>query len=145
MDTQFIAQASAAALWADDRASQALGMVLDCVAPGRAALRMTVVAGMVNGHGFCHGGFIFNLADSAFAFACNSYNQRCVAQTCTITYLAPAKLGDVLLAKAREVSRVGRTGIYDISFTRAADGAVIAEFRGQSRAIKGELVASVSP
>ena len=145
MDAQAIAQASAAALWAEDRASQGLGIVCASVGPGTAELHMPIAASMVNGHGLCHGGFIFTLADSAFAFACNSHNQRCVAQSCAITYLAPAKLGETLVARAREVSRVGRTGIYDITITRQADSAVIAEFRGQSRTIAGELIASVSP
>ena len=145
MDAQYIAQASAAALWAEDKATQGLGATLVSVAPGEAVLRMTVVDSMVNGHGICHGGFIFALAGSAFAFAANSRNQRNVAQTCTITFLAPAKLGDVLIASGREIARVGRTGLCDVAVTREGDGLDIAEFRGQSRTIKGELIASVAP
>ena len=145
MDAQYIAEASAAALWAEDKATRGLGATLVSVAPGEAVLRMAVADSMVNGHGTCHGGFIFALADSAFAFACNSRNQRNVAQSCTITFLAPAKLGDVLIASGREVTRVERTGICDITVAREDDGLVIAEVRGQSRSIKGELIASVAP
>lgn len=118
-------------MWADDEASQQLGMELVDVGPGRATLRMTVRKDMVNGHAIGHGGFIFTLADSAFAFACNSRNRRTVAQACTITYLAPARLGDVLVAEATERSRAGRSGVYDVT-VRTGD-TVLAEFRGQSR------------
>jgi acyl-CoA thioesterase len=100
---------------------------------------MTVTDRMVNGHKICHGGFIFTLADSTFAFACNTYNQRTVAQHCAVTFINSGKLGDRLTARGVEVSRRGRSGIYDITVTRA-DGAVIAEFRGHSRTIEGELV-----
>ncbi len=99
---------------------------------------MTISEPMVNGHGTCHGGFIFSLADSAFAFACNSYNQRTVAQHCSITFLAPGKLGDRLVAKAGEASRMGRSGIYDIDVFNQ-DGVKIAIFRGHSRTVKGEF------
>jgi acyl-CoA thioesterase len=98
-----------------------------------------VTAPMVNGHNVCHGGFIFTLADSAFAFACNTYNERTVAQHCDITFVNPAKLGDHLVARAVERTRAGRSGIYDITVTRD-EGFVIAEFRGLSRTIGGELV-----
>ena len=145
MDADYIAKASAAALWAEDKATQGLGAALVSVAPGEAVLRMAVADSMVNGHGICHGGFIFALAGSAFAFAANSRNQRNVAQTCTITFLAPAKLGDVLVAHGREIARVERTGLCDVAVTREGDGMAIAEFRGQSRTIKGELIASVAP
>ena len=100
---------------------------------------MTIRPDMTNGHGICHGGFIFTLADSAFAFACNSYDERTVAQHCAVTFIAPAKLGDVLTAHAVEVSRTGRSGIYDITVTNGA-GAVVAEFRGHSRTISGSLL-----
>ena len=93
----------------------------------------------VNGHNICHGGFIFTLSDSAFAFACNTYNQRTVAQHCAVTFLVAGKLGDRLTARATERHRAGRSGIYDITVTRQ-DGTVIAEFRGHSRTIEGELV-----
>jgi acyl-CoA thioesterase len=97
---------------------------------------MTVADYMTNGHRICHGGYIFTLADSTFAFACNGYNQRVVAQHCNITYVAPAYEGDRLTAVGRELSRFGRSGIYDITVTRE-DGALIAQFRGHSRTVKG--------
>jgi acyl-CoA thioesterase len=136
MTPQELAEASARALWNDDSASQRLGIVLDHLAPGAATLSMEVTEAMSNGHGTCHGGYIFTLADSAFAFACNGYNQRTVGQHAAITYLAPARLGDRLTATAREVSRQGRSGLYDVRVTNQ-DGAHIAEFRGQSRTVKG--------
>lgn len=131
-----IAEASARALWTDDSASQQLGMHLDRVAPGEAVLSMTVTPAMSNGHGTCHGGYIFTLADSCFAFACNSHNQRAVAQHCAITYLIPGHIGDRLTATATEVSRRGRSGIYDIRITNQR-GEHVAEFRGHSRTVKG--------
>ncbi len=139
MNAQALAEACAAAMWAEDAASRGLGMRLDRVAPGEAVLSMTVTERMVNGHGICHGGFIFTLADSAFAFACNTYDQRTVAQHCAVTFIAPARLGDVLTAHAVEVSRSGRSGIYDVTVT-AQGGAVVAEFRGHSRTIEGVLL-----
>jgi acyl-CoA thioesterase len=139
MTSNHLAKAAADAMWMQDKASRALGMAIVEVAPGLATLTMSVTEAMVNGHGLCHGGYIFALADSAFAFACNSHNQRAVAQTCTITYVSPAKLGDRLIAKCREVSRVGRSGIYDVTVTRE-DTEVVAEFRGLSRTVKGTLV-----
>jgi len=126
-DAEALARACADVMWADDRASQALGMAIETVAPGHARLAMTVTAQMANGHGMCHGGYIFALADSAMAFACNTYNERAVAQHCAISYLRPAKLGMRLVATAREQSRAGRTGIFDVT--------VIAEFRGTSRGL----------
>jgi len=122
-------------MWADDAASQALGMDLIDVGPGRATIAMTVRDDMVNGHAIGHGGFTFTLADSAFAFACNSYNRRTVAQSCSISYLAPTRLGQVLIAEATERLRTGRSGIYDI--TVRAGEQVVAEFRGHSREIGG--------
>lgn len=136
MTPQELAEASAKALWNDDSASQRLGMVMDHLAPGEATLSMTVTEAMSNGHGTCHGGYIFTLADSAFAFACNGYNQRTVGQHASITYLAPARLGDRLTAAAREVSRQGRSGVYDVRVTNQ-DGVHVAEFRGLSRTVKG--------
>jgi acyl-CoA thioesterase len=131
-----LAQACADAMWADDHATQHLGICRDHIGPGTATLSMTLSRVMTNGHGMAHGGYIFTLADSAFAFACNSYNQRVVAQMASITFLAPAFEGDRLTATAREVSRRGRGGIYDIRVTNQA-GEQIAEFRGHSRTIKG--------
>jgi acyl-CoA thioesterase len=133
---QQLAEACAKIMWDGDMATQRLGMSLDRMAPGAATLSMTITAEMINGHGTCHGGYVFSLADSAFAFACNSYNQRAVAQHCSVTYIAPAFEGDRLTAAAREVSRRGRAGIYDIAVTNQK-GEHVAEFRGHSRTIKG--------
>ena len=138
-DAAEIAQLSADAMWAGDRASQAMGMKVEQVGPGYAVVSMPVTEVMTNGHGFCHGGFIFSLADSTFAFACNSHNQRHVAQTCQITYLAPGRLGMRLIAEARERYRGERSGLYDVT-VRSAEGETIAEFRGFSRSIPGLLV-----
>ncbi len=134
-----LARRCAEAMWRDDRASQAQGMSLDAVGPGTATLSMTVTDTMINGHEICHGGLIFTLADSAFAFACNAYNKVTVAQHCSVTFLAPAKLGDRLTARAEERALNGRSGIYDIRVENQ-DGKAIAEFRGHSRTIKGHLV-----
>ncbi len=139
MSPQELAEACAEAMWNDDNASRHLGMTIEHIAPGEARLSMTLTETMTNGHGNAHGGYLFTLADSAFAFACNTYNQLTVAQHCAITYVAPGALGDRLTATAREVSRRGRSGIYDISVTRE-DGTVIAEFRGHSRTINGTLL-----
>ena len=133
-----LARASADAMWSADTASRGLGMELVEVAPGRATVAMTLSDAMLNGHEIAHGGFIFTLADSAFAFACNSYGERTVAVHCSISFIKPAARGDRLIATAREVSRVGRSGIYDVSV--AANGIVIAEFRGHSRTIGGSIV-----
>jgi len=132
------AAAVAAAMWAEDHASRGLGMTLDHAAEGRAVLSMPVTAAMVNGHGICHGGFIFALADSAFAFACNWTDERTVAAHCAITYLRPAKLGMRLTAEAMEMVRLGRSGVTDVT-VRDETGAVIALFRGHSRMIGGRI------
>ncbi len=134
-----LAQRVAARMFESDRASQALGMSITRVAPGNATLTMTVRSDMVNGHAICHGGLIFTLADSAFAFACNSYNFNTVAQGCTIEYLAPAHQGDVLTADAQERSLSGRTGVYDVE-VKNQRGETIALFRGKSYRIKGQVV-----
>jgi acyl-CoA thioesterase len=133
-----VSRASAAAMWANDKASAGLGMALEHVAAGRARLSMTVRPEMVNGHGTCHGGFIFALADSAFAFACNSYGERVVAQHCAITFLRPATEGERLTAEAAERTRGRRSGIYDVRVT-GANGSVVAELRGHSRTIGSTL------
>jgi acyl-CoA thioesterase len=138
-DAVEIARASAEAMWAEDKASQGLGMQIVEVGPGHARLAMVVTERMTNGHGSCHGGFIFTLADSAFAFACNSHGQRAVAQHCSITYVAPGRLGMRLVAEARERHRAERSGIYDVTVKSEA-GETIAEFRGHSRSIPGTLV-----
>jgi acyl-CoA thioesterase len=130
-----VARRCAEAMWAEDNASQALGMRIVAVGPGAATLEMPVGKDMVNGHGIGHGGLTFTLADSAFAFACNSYNRRTVAAACEIRYLAPTRLGDVLTAEAVERSREGRDGTYDVT-VRSSDG-VVAEFVGHSKEIRG--------
>ena len=137
MTPQERAEKCAAMMWARDQASQWLGMTLDAVEPGGATLSFTVAKHHLNGHGICHGGFIFTLADSAFAFACNSYNQVTVAQENQITYLSPGQAGETLIAKATEVARTGRSGVYDVTVT-GADGRKVALFRGLSRTIKGQ-------
>lgn len=138
-DAAEIARLSTEAMWAEDNASRTLGMRIEEVGPGFAILSMGVSDAMVNGHGFCHGGYIFTLADSAFAFACNSHNQRHVGQHCQISYVAPGRLGMRLTAQARERQRGERSGIYDVTVTSEA-GEVIAEFRGSSRSIPGMWV-----
>jgi acyl-CoA thioesterase len=138
-DAVEVARLSAEAMWADDRASQALGMRVEEVAPGYSRLAMTVTESMTNGHATCHGGFIFTLADSAFAFACNSHGQRAVAQHCAVTFLAPGRLGARLTAEARERHRAERSGIYDVT-VRDEAGTTIAEFRGHSRTIAGTFL-----
>src|ERR1700751_1234344 len=113
-EAQPLAERVAEGMYSRDRASQALGMKIASVGPGHAELTMAVRPDMLNGHAICHGGFIFTLADSAFAFACNSYNLTTVASGCAIEFLAPAREGDVLTATAQERSTAGRTGVYDI-------------------------------
>ena len=134
-----LAERVAATMFSNDRASQALGMRIATVSPGRAELTMTVRDDMLNGHAICHGGFIFALADSTFAFACNSYNRNTDAQGCSIEYLAPAHAGDVLHAVGVERSRGGRTGVYDIE-VRNQNGRTVALFRGKSYRIDGHVV-----
>jgi len=126
-------------MWAEDKASQALGMAVVAIGPGRATLRMTVRAEMCNGHHVCHGGMIFSLADSAFAFACNSHNKVTVAGNCAVTFIAPARAGDILTAEAVERHRGGRSGVCDVTVTDGHD-TLIALFRGHSIQIQGELV-----
>jgi acyl-CoA thioesterase len=130
-----LARACAEAMWEEDDASKALGMEIVEIKPGQATLTMTIKPHMVNGQRIAHGGFIFTLADSAFAFACNTHNERVVAAQGSITFVAPGKLGDSLVATAREVSRSGRSGIYDVRVSVA--DTVIAEFRGHSRSVAG--------
>nr|WP_244641862.1 hydroxyphenylacetyl-CoA thioesterase PaaI [Chelatococcus reniformis] len=125
-------------MWASDRASHALGMTLERIGPGEAVMAMPVREDMTNGHGICHGGFIFTLADSAFAFACNSHGQRTVAQHCAVTFIRPVMGGELLRAHAVERSRQGRGGIYDVT-VRDGGGETVAEFRGHSRTIAGRL------
>ena len=138
-DPRALAEACAKTMWLEDRASRGLGMSLQRVAPGEAVLSMTVRKEMTNGHGICHGGFIFTLADSTFAFACNTYDQRTVAQQCAVTFLQPVREGETLTAHAVERNRAGRGGIYDVT-VRDSNNSVVAEFRGHSRTISGRLL-----
>ena len=131
-------------MFANDAASKdTMGMELVSVAPGRAVMRMAVKPLHLNGHQICHGGFIFTLADSTFAFACNSHNRNTVASACAIDFLAPARLGDVLEAEAVERSRSGRTGVYDIT-VKVRGGKTVALFRGKSYRIDGEVIAGLA-
>lgn len=135
-DPQQLAELAAATMYDKDMASQGLGIQLASVLPGQASMTMTVRPDMLNGHKSCHGGFLFSLADSAFAFACNSRNQVSVASGCSIDFLAPAFEGDELTATASEYSLGGRMGIYDVHVTNQ-DGKRIAVFRGRSYRING--------
>ena len=139
MDAQHLARACADALWEDDRACQALGVEVLEVTTGRAVLAMNVRDDMVNGHSICHGGYTFLLADSAFAYACNSENHNTVAAGARIEFLAPGRLGDRLTATAVQVSQGRRTGVYDVEVTNQ-EGRTLALFRGNSHRIGGVLV-----
>ena len=136
LSSQALAEACAEAMWAGDATTQRLGMRIERIAPGEATLSMEVTDLMLNGHGLAHGGFVFALADSAFAFACNGYNQRTVGHQAAITYMAPGRLGDRLTAVARELYRGKRDGLYDVHVTNQR-GEQVAEFRGHSRTVKG--------
>jgi len=138
-DADETARRSAAAMLGADAASREAGVRLLDVAPGRAVATMTVTRAMTNGHGIAHGAFVFLLADTTFAVACNSHGVRTVAAGCDITYLSPAEVGDELVAEAQERARSGRSGVYDVS-VRRSDGTAVAELRGRSRTIGGSLV-----
>ncbi|WEN41559.1 Acyl-coenzyme A thioesterase PaaI [Thauera sp. GDN1] len=142
-DPQALAEAVATAMWSRDRAAQALGMRIDSVGPGTATLSMRVRSDMVNGHHICHGGLIFSLADTAFAYACNAYNRNTVASGCNIDFVAPGKEGDTLQAEAVERSASGRTGVYDVT-VRDSAGRTVALFRGKSYRISGEVIAGLA-
>ena len=134
---QDVADAVREGMFANDRASKSLGMQVLEVSPGSATVVMTVRDDMLNGHQTCHGGFIAALADSAFAFACNSYNELTVASGFSIDLMAPARCGDVLTARCTEVSKAGRTGVYDADIFNQRDER-LAVFRGRSYTIKGK-------
>lgn len=136
-----LAQDAAHAMWSRDHVAKAMGMTLDEVKPGYARLSMVVRQDMVNGHAICHGGMVFTLADTAFAYSCNSYNLNTVASACHIDFLAPSHLGDTLVAEGVERAQGGRTGVYDIT-VKAGSGKTIALFRGKSARIKGEVITS---
>jgi len=138
-EPQATAEAVRAQMYGRDRAAQALGITVEAIGPGSAVCRMGVRDDMLNGHATCHGGLIFTLADTAFAYACNAGNRATVALTCQVTFIAPARQGDVLSASAHEQSRTGRTGVYDVE-VRRADGRVVALFRGQAYEVRGAVV-----
>ena len=142
-DPRQLAEAVRAAMYARDHAAKALGITVEEVGPGFARCRMVVREDMVNGHEICHGGLTFTLADCAFAYACNAYNRVTVALGAQISFVAPARFGDVLLATAREQSRAGRTGVYDVEVS-TADGAMVALFRGTSYETRGEVVVTAA-
>jgi acyl-CoA thioesterase len=137
-DLQTLAELAGKTMYERDPTSQALGMALSEIRPGYARMTMTVRADMLNGHRTCHGGYIFMLADSAFAFACNSHNFNTVGAGCTIDYLAPGREGDVLTAEAVEQALAGKTGVYDVAVTN--EGRTVALFRGKSHRVPGVLV-----
>lgn len=133
-EAQRLAQNAADRMYADDVASQSLGITIENVAPGAATARMRVTAAMVNGHAIAHGGYIFLVADTAFAFACNTRGAR-VAGSADIVFLRPVREGEELVAEARERALSGSSGVYDVT-VRGMDGDVVAEFRGQSRRMR---------
>jgi len=136
---QRVAEATRDAMLRGDQATRGLGIDVLAIAPGSATLAMTVRPDMLNGHAICHGGFIATLADSAFAFACNAYNEVTVASGFDINLLAAARLGDVLTATASEVSKSGRTGVYDVAVANQ-QGRQVAAFRGRSYTMKGQAL-----
>jgi acyl-CoA thioesterase len=138
-EAQLLAERAADVLFDRDRASQTLGMSITAVRPGFAQVTMPVRADMLNGHGVCHGGLVFALGDSAFAFACNSYNEATVAAAASIDFLAPARAGDLLTAEARELWRTQRNCLYEIVVFNQ-HGERIALFRGRSYRIDGQVV-----
>lgn len=143
-DVQQLAELAGRTMYERDPASQALGMTLDAIQPGHARMSMRVRDDMLNGHGSCHGGYIFMLADSAFAFACNSHNFNTVGAGCTIEYLAPGRPGDMLVAEASEQALQGRTGVYDVTVS-THEGRKIALFRGKSHRVQGLVFETDTP
>jgi acyl-CoA thioesterase len=141
---QQVAEATRDAMWKDDRASRMLGMEVQAIGPGTATVAMTVRDDMLNGHDICHGGLVTTLADSAFAFACNAYNEVSVAAGFDVNLMAPARLGDRLTAHATELAKSGRTGVYDIHVTNQR-GERIAAFRGRSYTVKGKALVEGLP
>ena len=139
VSAQALAEQVRDAMWAGDHATKMLGITVESIGPGRAVLRMVVRQDMLNGHAICHGGLITTLADSSFAFACNAYNELTVASGFTVDLLAPGRLGDVLTASCSEVSKAGRTGLYDVE-VRNQRGERIAVFRGRSHTARGKPV-----
>ncbi|HLV75479.1 hydroxyphenylacetyl-CoA thioesterase PaaI [Actinomadura hallensis] len=144
-DAAEVARRCAETMYAKDNVAQDLAMEIAEIAPGRARLRMTVADSMVNGFGIAHGGYVFLLADSAFAYACNTHDAVTVAASADVVFVAPARAGDVLEASAVERTRYGRSGIYDVTVRRVADGAIIAEFRGGSRSRDQRVLEDPAP
>lgn len=142
---QRLAEAVGRVMLAEDRASQALGMVVEAIAPGHARLSMTVRGDMINGHDLCHGGLIFTLADSALAFASNARNHVTVAAAAEIHFLSPARQGETLIAVAQERASTGRTGLYDVEVRDSASGRIVALFRGRAQRLQGSLVEEAAP
>jgi acyl-CoA thioesterase len=145
IDGERLAQAVGRAMFAQDMASQALGMVLEEIRPGHARMCMRVRDDMINGHDICHGGLIFTLADSTVAFACNARNRVTVAASAEIHFISPARKGETLVAEARERAGAGRSGVYDIDVTDRASGRLVAVFRGRSHRIEGTIVEEGKP
>lgn len=144
MNAQDIAEATREVMWEDDRASRALGIQVLAIGPGSATLTMTVREDMLNAHDLCHGGLLATLADSAFAFACNSYNEMTVASGFDINLIASARRGDVITATAQELSKSGRTGVYDVTLVNQ-HGDRVAAFRGRSYTMKGKPIVEGLP
>jgi acyl-CoA thioesterase len=142
---QRLAEAVGRVMLAQDKASRALGMVVEAVAPGHARLSMTVRDDMINGHDLCHGGLIFTLADSALAFACNARNHVTVAAAAEIHFISPARQGETLVAVAQERASTGRTGLYDVEVSDRATGRVVALFRGRAQRLQGSIVEEAGP
>ncbi|MEH6546877.1 MAG: hydroxyphenylacetyl-CoA thioesterase PaaI [Sneathiella sp.] len=136
---EYVAKTVAETMYRKDTAAQHLGITLKDIGPGRAVMTMRVTGSMLNGHNICHGGFVFTLADTAFAYACNAYNQNAVAQSAQINFLKAVSPDSLLTATAEEQSRTGRTGLYDITVTNE-QGTVVALFRGNSHTIKGQMI-----
>ena len=139
MTAQEVAESTRDAMWKDDHASQAMGMKVLAVGPGTSTVCMTVRQDMLNGHDICHGGLMTMLADTAFAFACNAYNEVTVAAGFDVNLISSARKGDVLTAMCVELNKAGRTGVYDVSVRNQRDEAVVA-FRGRSYTMKGKPV-----
>jgi acyl-CoA thioesterase len=144
VDSVETARRCAESMYAADRASQHLGIEISDVSPGCATASMAVRADMANGHGICHGGYLFTLADTAFAFACNTYDDRTVAAGADISFLEPVTVGDRLVARATERARRARSGLYDVTVIRA-DGTAVAEFRGRSRSLGTPMLRTDEP
>lgn len=145
IDAERLAQAVGREMYAQDNASQALGMTLEEIRPGYAKMCMRVRDDMINGHDICHGGLIFTFADSTFAFACNARNRVTVAASAEIHFITPARKGETLVAEARERAGAGRTGVYDIDVTDRTSGRLVAVFRGRSHRIEGTIVEERKP